>query len=174
MARGWAPNLSWITPDLAIGGSFPAEQAACLAGLEGVGAVIDVRSERCDDRGTLEACGLDFLHLPTPDHHAVPQELLDQGIAFAAHARATGRRLLIHCEHGIGRSATVALCVLVDRGMEPLQALKRAKDARTLVSPSPAQYEAWMTWLRRRAPAALPPTFDAFQAVAYRHLQARA
>lgn len=174
MTGRWTPNLSWITPDLAVGGSFPAGQAALLASHEGVGAVIDVRSEACDDAAELERCGLAFLHLPTPDHHAVPQEMLDEAVAFAADARADERRLLIHCEHGIGRSATVALCVLVDRGMSPMEALKGAKDARALVSPSPAQYEGWMTWLSRRAPGVRAPTFDAFKAVAYRHLRAGA
>jgi protein-tyrosine phosphatase len=78
---------------------------------------------------------------------------------------------LIHCEHGIGRSATVALCVMVDRGWKPLEALARAKTARALVSPSPAQYEAWSTWMRRRRPEAEVPHFDAFKAIAYRHLK---
>ncbi|HEX2724201.1 MAG TPA: hypothetical protein VHN20_00110, partial [Beijerinckiaceae bacterium] len=76
---------------------------------------------------------------------------------------------------GIGRSATLALCVLVSRGMEPLQALELAKSRRSLVSPSPAQYEAWVQWLRAwktRARAAWDmPCFDAFKTIAYRQLQ---
>ena len=54
--------------------------------------------------------------------------MLDEGVAFARRARAQGRRLLVHCHHGIGRSATLALCVLVDRGLSPLDALSQAKD----------------------------------------------
>jgi len=100
--------------------------------------------------------------------------MLDAGVQFAADARREGRRLLIHCEHGIGRSATVALCVMVARGADPLTALRQAKDARALVSPSPAQYDAWSRWIRRRAPAAPVPDFEAFKAVAYRHLKAGA
>ncbi|WP_374471849.1 dual specificity protein phosphatase family protein [Phenylobacterium sp.] len=174
MAEGWTPNLSWVTADLAVGGAFPPGRAAELAGAHGVGAVIDVRAETCDDAVELEACGLDFLHLPTLDHHAVAQPMLDAGVTFAAHARARRRRLLVHCEHGIGRSALVALCIMVDRGFGPLEALARSKDARALVSPSPAQYEAWVDWLGRRAPEARPPTFDAFKAIAYRHLRQQA
>jgi hypothetical protein len=60
------------------------------------------------------------------------------------------------------------LCVLVDRGRAPIEALALAKDRRPAVSPSPAQYEAWASWLRRRGHA--PPAFDAFGAIAYRHL----
>jgi protein-tyrosine phosphatase len=171
---GWTPNLSWITPDLAVGGSFPVEQAQSLASAHGVGAVIDVRSETCDDAHELSRCGIRFLHLPTPDHHAVMQSMLDEAVEFATDAQREGLRLLIHCEHGIGRSATVALCVLVHRGLAPLAALAQAKDARALVSPSPAQYEAWTAWVRRRVPTAQVPRFDAFKAIAYRHLSAQA
>jgi protein-tyrosine phosphatase len=163
-------NLSWVTDDLAIGGSFPAGAAASL----GVGAIIDVRSEACDDREELAACGIRFLHLPTDDHQAVAQTMLDASAAFASEAQAAELKTLIHCEHGIGRSATVALCVLVDRGWSPMAALARAKDARALVSPSPAQYEAWVSWMARRTPHVRAPDFQAFKAIAYRHLVQRA
>jgi protein-tyrosine phosphatase len=174
VSGSWTPNLSWVTGDLAVGGSFPAGRAAELGDAHGVGAVIDVRAEACDDPAELQACGLRFLHLPTDDHHAVAQAMLDLGVAFAADARNEGLKLLVHCEHGIGRSALVALCILVSRGLGPLEALSRAKDARALVSPSPAQYEAWIGWMSRRAPEARPPTFEAFKAIAYRHLSQRA
>ena len=167
-------NLSWVTPELAVGGALPADGAARLAHEHGIGAVIDVRSEACDDRAEMAAAGVRFLHLPTVDHAGVSQAMLDKGVGFARDAARTGRRLLIHCEHGIGRSATVALCVLVDRGFQPLEALVRAKIARALVSPSPAQYQAWTEWLGRRAPETAAPSFEAFKAIAYRHLQRRA
>lgn len=170
MSGGFHPNLSWITADLAVGGAVPADGAAHLAEL-GIGAVIDVRGEACDDAAELKAAGLGFLHLPTEDHAAVDQTKLDRGVAFARNAQRTGRKLLIHCEHGIGRSATVALCVMVGRGWRPLEALARAKNARALVSPSPAQYEAWSEWMARRRPEAEVPAFDAFKAIAYRHLK---
>lgn len=75
--------------------------------------------------------------------------------------------------HGIGRSALLALCVLVSEGLEPLGALEAANARRPLVSPSPAQYHAWIRWRgRRREAQAAPwsfPDFDAFKAVAHRH-----
>jgi rhodanese-related sulfurtransferase len=165
----WVPNLSWIQPDLAVGGSFPCEQAACLARDHRVGAVIDLRSEACDEPETLHACGVTFLHLPTPDMTGATQPMLDEAVRFARAAFRDARRLLIHCEHGIGRSAMAALCVLVDRGLAPLDALRLAKDQRALISPSRSQYDAWVAWLGRHAlgPA---PTYHEFGVVAYRHL----
>ncbi len=165
----WQPNLTFVTDRLAIGGSFPVEAAERLAREHAIRAVVDLRDEACDDEAELARHGLAFLHLPTLDHHAVAQAMLDEGAAFVGRHLDRGERVLIHCEHGIGRSATLALCVLAERGLDPLEAVRLAKDRRALVSPSPAQYEAWAEWLRRHGLPAAPP-FDAFAAIAYRHL----
>ena len=169
-------NLDWITPGLAVGGSFPAEKAAHLSRALALRAVVDLRAEARDDAAMLRRHGLHFLSLPTEDHHAVSQAMLLRGVAFVNRHLDRDERVLIHCEHGIGRSATLALCVLVNRGMAPLDALELAKSRRGKVSPSPAQYEAWAAWLRtwRSARGASwdVPDFTAFAEIAYRHLAA--
>lgn len=168
----WRPDLDWITDDLAVGGCFPPGSAAMLARRHGIGAVVDVRLEDRDDADELAACGLAFLHLPTEDLQGLTQPMLDQGVDFARGMLAERRRLLIHCTHGIGRSATLALCVLADRGLAPLEALELAKSARGKVSPSLAQYASWTAWLRRRRPDTEIPDYGAFGCIAYRHLVA--
>ena len=165
--------MHWVLPDLAIGGSFPPDKTEVLAGEHGVGAVVDLREEDRDDEAGLVANGIRFLHLPTPDTVGVSQNRLDQGVAFARMAASARWKLLIHCEHGIGRSALLALCVMVDRGHAPMDALLLAKDARSLVSPSLSQYEAWALWMRRCS-TMRAPHFDDFAAVAYRHLATQA
>ena len=173
-----ALNLSWIADDLAIGGSFSARDAERLARELRIKAVVDLRVEACDDAAVHDRHGIAILHLPTEDHCAVAAPMLDAGVAFAGRRLAAGERVLIHCQHGIGRSALLALCVLVSRGHEPLAALRLAKARRSLVSPSPAQYEAWVEWLEawktESGAGWTIPDFDAFAAVAYSHLRARA
>jgi protein-tyrosine phosphatase len=161
-----ALDLTWITEALAIGGRIPCDRASELGRAHAIGAIVDVRAEQCDDVGALQRAGIAFLHLPTPDHCAITRPMLCAGTEFAARQLARGQRLLVHCEHGIGRSALLALCVLVDRGHAPLAALALAKSRRACVSPSPAQYEAWADWLRDRDCEV--PDFDAFAAIAYR------
>ena len=171
----WEPNLSWITEHLAVGGRFPVERAETMAHHLAIRAVVDLRSEACDDEILLQRHGISLLHLPTDDHHAVSQPMLEDGVTFVRPCLDRGERVLIHCEHGIGRSATLALCVLVERGYEPLEALEISKTRRALISPSPAQYHAWTAWLarfgRERRASWEIPSFDAFKAIAYRHLQ---
>lgn len=168
-SRGGMVDLDWITPELAVGGRFPSAAAVRLVREHFVAAVIDVRAEACDDEHVLRQHGLSLLHLPTEDHCAIAPDMLNDGVAFAQRHLDGGRRVFIHCEHGIGRSALLALCVLVERGCEPLAALALAKDRRAKVAPSPAQYEAWVRWLEQRG--ARVPTFDEFAAIAYRHLR---
>ena len=62
----------------------------------------------------------------------------------------------------------LALCVLVDQGWGPLEALEHAKQKRRVVSPSRSQFEGWTAWLRSRAIPA--PDYHAFGCIAYRHL----
>jgi protein-tyrosine phosphatase len=167
MGRGC--DFHWVAPDLAVGAA-PGGTAGELARTHGVGAIVDLRAEARPRRAAFERLGVAFLHLPTPDMAGVTQPMLDAGVDFARTAAAERRRLLIHCQHGIGRSATLALCVMADRGAAPLEALSRMKDAREVVSPSAAQFEAWMAWLERRAPHLPRPSFHEFGCIAYRHL----
>ncbi len=115
--------------------------------------------------------GLAFLHLPTEDLCGVSRSMLDEGVAFVRPRLERGEKVLIHCEHGIGRSAVLALCVLVAEGMSPLEALKLAKRRRGAVSPSPAQYQAWAEWLEAwRAERSADwdvPDFHTFGCIAY-------
>jgi protein-tyrosine phosphatase len=164
----WSANFDWLTDDLAVGGSYPIERTAELASAHGIGAVVDLREESCDDKEALAAAGLAFLHLPTPDLEPATVPMLNEGVAFARERIACGDKVLIHCQHGIGRSALLALCVMVDQGWEPLDALARAKDRRKAVSPSPSQYRGWVRWLERHGKQA--PDFHTFGCIAYRHL----
>ena len=160
-------DLTFVTPSLAVGGGFPESAAEHLAREVRIAAVVDLRAEARDDEALLLRHGMTLLHLPTLDHQAVSQAMLDEGVAFATGRLDRGERVLVHCEHGIGRSVLLALCVLVAQGAAPLDALRRIKDAREAASPSPAQHKAWQDWLQRRGVE--PPGFDAFAAIAYRH-----
>jgi protein tyrosine phosphatase (PTP) superfamily phosphohydrolase (DUF442 family) len=163
----WVPNLHWLTDEMAIGGCFPIARARDLATL-GIKAVVDLRAEERDDEAALRAAGIELLHLPSPDMEPARLEQLDQGVAFVRDQLARGGKVLIHCQHGIGRSALLALCALVDEGWQPLDALTHAKNCREVISPSRAQYDGWAAWLRSRRID--PPDYHAFGCVAYRSL----
>jgi protein-tyrosine phosphatase len=147
-----------------------------LARVLGVRSVVDVRVEERDDERVLREAGIELLHLPTLDQRAVSQRMLDDGVVWIGARLDRGDRVLVHCEHGVGRSALVGLCVLVSRGEAPLEALERAKAARPCVSPSPEQLAAFSGWVRRwcartGAPSRAP-SVDELGRIAWRHLLA--
>ena len=168
-------NFDWIDDRLAVGGSFPMEAAEQLARQEGIRAVVDLRIERCDDEALLRVHGLELLHLPTQDCCAIAPRMIDDGVAWIRSRLDAGTGVLIHCEHGIGRSALLALCTLVAGGAGPLDAMNRLKAGRPVASPGAEQIEAFRTWVggwKHRTGARWEvPTFDALAWVAYAHLR---
>jgi hypothetical protein len=168
-------DLDWVTPLLAIGGSFPVEAAEHLARELGVRHVVDLRVEDRDDEVALRRHGIELLHLPTRDVCAVSLPMLEEGVRWVSERLERGGKVYVHCEHGIGRSALLAVCVLSAAGDPPLQALARAKGARRCVSPSPDQLEAFRAWLSRRpvrgGEQVDVPSFEALASIAYAHLR---
>jgi protein-tyrosine phosphatase len=168
-------DLHFVAPGLAVGATYPMEWAARLAAEHGIARVVDVRVEACDDEAVLRLNGIRLLHLPTEDTRAISQRKLSDGVAFVVEGLDAGERVLVHCQYGIGRSALLALCVLVHRGVPPLSALEAAKRARPVISPSPEQLQAFAAFAERvkvaqRAAWAVP-TVQALGNIAWRHLR---
>ncbi len=164
-------DLDWVTPQLAVGGRYPIQAAERLARELGIGHVVDLRVEECDDERVLCEHGIELLHLPTVDVTAVSQPMLDVGVEWVSRRLDRGRKVYVHCQHGIGRSALLVLCVLVARGARPLDAMAAAKRARRKVSPCPEQIEAFRAWVARRHADLELPSFDELASIAYSHLR---
>ena len=81
-----------------------------------------------------------------PDYHGGPERLLGRGVAFVRSHLSQKRRVLLHCRHGIGRSALLACCVLVAEGMDPAAALQHAREKRPQVTLSESQCRALLAW----------------------------
>jgi protein-tyrosine phosphatase len=170
----FALDLHWLTEQLAVGGRFPAAAAAALAAEHHIGNVVDLREEDRDEEVELRRHGILLLHLPTTDRCALSRRALRDGVTWVSAALDLGQRVLIHCEHGIGRSALLAMAVLVSRGRPPLAAMEIAKSARNVVSPSPEQLQAFIDYaadLKVTSGADWEvPTLDQLGRIAYRHL----
>jgi protein-tyrosine phosphatase len=131
--------------------------------------VVDVRIEQQDDPEHLAALGIELLLLPTHDHCALSDDALAQGVAWVSARLRRSEHVLIHCEHGIGRSVLLAACVLVEAGDAPDEAMRRIKRARAIASPSPAQLEAFIRFCELRGYRGL--RFDELAAIVYAHLR---
>ena len=135
------PDLDWITDSLAVGGAIPDHQIQAIHTL-GVGSVVDLRCESRDNVAELNRLGIRFLHLPTRDWHPPTVEDLERGSAWVLDEMAQGRKVLVHCQHGIGRSVILVAVVLVRMGYDWQEALRLVRVKRWGASPNAQQVSA--------------------------------
>jgi protein tyrosine phosphatase (PTP) superfamily phosphohydrolase (DUF442 family) len=133
-------NMSWITSDLAVGGRIRPADIHALA-RSGVTHVIDTRSEYQDDPIALGKEHIELLYLPTPDTKPLSVEQMMEGAKWANERMDQGGHVLIHCEHGVGRSALLACAVLVYGGMHAQDALRLVQQKRWQAAPNHKQIE---------------------------------
>jgi protein tyrosine phosphatase (PTP) superfamily phosphohydrolase (DUF442 family) len=131
-------NMSWVTDYLAVGGRIRPADIPVLA-LRGVKHVVDTRSEYQDDKQALQTENIDLLQLPTPDTYPLSVEQLIEGSSWVTERIKRGEKVLIHCEHGVGRSVLLTCAVLVDSGMSAHDALQLVQERRWQASPNHRQ-----------------------------------
>jgi protein-tyrosine phosphatase len=123
--RDLRATLDW-TPALVISLTAQHEMDVCGAGRLGT---------------DLAQQGIDWLHLPVLDY-GVPTdmdwpELYRQIIGYLS----KGRRVLVHCRGGCGRSGMLVLRMMIATGENPDTALVRLRAIRPCAVETDAQYE---------------------------------
>ena len=89
--------------------------------------------------------GIEFLSFPIPDKSVPPSlEAFARIVALLAERIASGHSVAVHCRAGIGRSATLAACVLVWLGVDADVALDMIADARGLEVPETEAQRQWI------------------------------
>ncbi len=131
-------NMSWVTNHLAVGGRVRPEDIKPLRRL-GITHVVDTRSEYCDDKQALAQEQIELLHLPTRDTFPLTVDQLIQGAEWVQQRMQNGGRVLIHCEHGVGRSVLLTCAVLVYEGMHAQDALQLIQRKRWQAAPNHRQ-----------------------------------
>lgn len=131
-------NMNWITPQLAVGGRVHPDDIAHLAST-GINAVVDTRSETSDDQEAMAKAGIELLYLPAPDTYPLTIPQLCEGAGWINRQIASGHRVLVHCEHGVGRSVLLAASALVAGGMGAHEAITLLQRKRWQAAPNHRQ-----------------------------------
>ncbi|MFN8556576.1 MAG: tyrosine-protein phosphatase [Dehalococcoidia bacterium] len=162
------PDIFWIGPAptglLAImphprGGARLASALQALVGV-GVRSVVslltDAEADELDlahEAATCAALGLRFRHLPIADMGTPASDMEAAAVASALHDDlASGLAVAIHCRAGVGRSSTLAACVLALAGVPPDAAFARIAAARGCPVPETAGQRAWVEAFARGLP----------------------
>lgn len=111
--RRSAPAWLELSPGVFFGRRPSRREAARLVAGQAL-AVLDLTAERSAPAALREQTDC-YLNLPLPDLLAPSPQALESALAFIRRHHAT-RRVLVHCELGLGRSARVAERWLVEAG----------------------------------------------------------
>jgi len=161
-------QLRWMTiteGQVYKSGALPPERMLAKVKENGIRTVIDLRQEppevRDPERLALEAAGVRYVNLPTGQ--VPPDSMVD---AFLEIARdPTQRPLLVHCEHGWGRSVLFSALYRIEvEGLSPEEAWNRTRILPWFGSfkPGSGKGEYLRGYVpRTRAPAPATPTGSA-------------
>jgi protein tyrosine phosphatase (PTP) superfamily phosphohydrolase (DUF442 family) len=145
--------ITWVTEDLAVG---PAPMSyATLDELRGQGvrAILNLCAEFTDLHRIEREHGFEVYHLPVEDEQAPDMEELEKALDWLDEAVYLGRKVYIHCRHGIGRTGTVLNAYILRRGLGHLRAWLTLRKLRA----QPANFRQWRM-VRRYGKEAVPLT----------------
>lgn len=132
-------QLTWVTPDLAVG--YAPMSYAELESIrsQGIDAIVNLCAEFCDLHEIEETKGFEVYYLPIWDETAPDMEELEKGLAWLDEAVYLGKKVLVHCRHGIGRTGTFVTSYLIRKGLGLKLASKKLKYTRA----TPTNYSQW-------------------------------
>ena len=139
-----AYRITWITKQLAVGHAPTSYEELESIKAQGIGAIVNLCGEYCDLHHLEEEYGFEVLYLPVTDDDAPGMEEVERALAWLDEAIYLGKKVLVHCRLGIGRTGTFVRSYLLRRGFGPRLAEKKLKKIRS----HPTSYNQWR-FLRR-------------------------
>jgi hypothetical protein len=156
MARAPLPGSYWLETNLLAGRyPFAEEQAVKTLLATGITFFLDLTQPgELPTYSSLLPQDTHHLRVSIPDFSVPSKEGMKRILDTLDTALADGHRIYLHCHGGLGRTGTVAGCLLVRRGMTGEEALTEIKRLRqthgcdmTAASPeSLAQLDMVKTW----------------------------
>ncbi len=126
------PN--WITEQIAVSGAaITPDRWPQLAEEMGISAVINLRKESQDV--FVQPFPVAYLWLPVEDHTDPTLEQILLGVQFIDTAVQAGKRVLVHCKMGIGRSPTMAAAYFVWKDQTVTDAIRQVEGTRRIMGP---------------------------------------
>lgn len=133
--------ITWVTDQLAVGHAPMSFDQMEFLREQGINAILNLCAEFCDLHSLEEQQGFEVYYLPVPDEEAPELTELDRALAWVDEAIYLGKKVLIHCRHGIGRTGTVLNAYLLRRGLGHKLAGKKLKGLKS----RPSNFDQWWT-----------------------------
>jgi protein-tyrosine phosphatase/Fe-S-cluster containining protein len=132
-------KISWLTKDLAVGSAPMSYKDLDQIKTQGINAIVNLCGEFCDLHEIEEKTGFEVYYLPIPDECAPDMEEMEKALEWLDEALYLGKKVLVHCRFGIGRTGTFISSYLLRKGLGLKVAAKKLKHIRS----SPESYSQW-------------------------------
>jgi len=143
---GLCLNADLIRDNIWVGGVNPAR----LILSEGFNTVVDLREEDVSEyRKMLKDHYVDYLNVKIPDKDGASPEVLSQIVKWIHEKVGKGRKILVHCNLGRGRSALVVAAYLVSNGLRPEEAMRIIKKRRRVTFINDRQRKALLEFANK-------------------------
>jgi len=124
--------VRWITTELAVGYAPRSHSDLAAIRAQGIAAIVNLCAE-CYDLGDSEKkAGFDVYYLPVADEDAPALEDLAKALAWVADCISSGKKVLVHCRFGIGRTGTFVAAYLMSQGHGLKAAIRKMKHTPSL------------------------------------------
>ena len=123
--------LKWVTESLAVGYAPRSEDHLQVIHAAGIQAIVNLCAECYDLHEAEKESNFEVNYLPIADEAAPTLDELEHLISWMKLQIDSGKKILVHCRYGIGRTGTVVLAFLIHAGYD-------FRKAKSLMSPTPA------------------------------------
>ncbi len=132
-------HLTWVTEQLAVGHAPMSYAELDSLRDQGIHAIVNLCGEYCDLHQIEMDYGFEVFYLPVEDDRAPELEALEKALDWLDEAIYLGKKVLVHCRLGIGRTGTFITSYLLRRGFGLRLAEKRLKKLRS----TPSSFSQW-------------------------------
>ena len=119
--------VRWITDQLAVGYAPRSHEHLETIRSQGITAIVNLCAECYDLHHTEKNAGFDLYYMAIPDEEAPTLEDLETALAWVTERLSSGKKVLVHCRFGIGRTGTFVAAYLMSKGHSLKGAIRKMK-----------------------------------------------